>query len=137
MSASNLDPKVCYALQEHLMIVHHKSSKGILELGTLENVQTAAKISTSDEVSACFDQWTNDLKRYPMLPSKNYLVACVDRWAFVKVYGIYSFEQMKQMHEMRKSGGVRHIDWKVLEIPDEIEKSLLEDVDFENGVIVT
>lgn len=131
-----MDATVRYALQQHLVHFHHKDKAPAFQIGTTEQLDTAVKISDSDTVSQCFG-WDGAPSDYPELPKRNYLVACVDRWADVQVYAIYNFKQMNQMYDQRRSGYVNRIDWKVLEIPEELESDLLRGVFLEDGVVAT
>lgn len=137
MSSTTLDPIVKFNLQLHLINMRHPENASVLKIGQTEQLAVATKISSSKQVSKCF--WGREPEYYPELPKRNYLVVCVDRWLCVEVFAIYSLEQMKQMKakEDFDSGYIQSIDWRVLELPEELEADLLNGVGFEDSIIVS
>lgn len=121
-----LDPTVRNQLLQHLINVKDPEKTEALKIGKDDQVRAAAKISSSDKVSGCFEFSDSEPTSYPELPKGQCLVACVDRWADVQVYAIYTLEQMKSMHQNLYTGRVLNIKWCVLEIPSSLESELWE-----------
>ena len=100
-------------------LVHHMGKGAPMTIGTMKELQGVVKIMDSPEVAAAIAT-----RHYPYLPERQYLVACVDNWLDVKVWGIYVSGQIEAMEKNRSSPQVRDIEWKVLEIPEALEAEL-------------
>ncbi len=134
---STMAHPVKFQLQLHLINMHHQKNTGVLNVGTMEQLETATKIYSSEAVSKCFDYWDGTPKAYPILPEGGSLVACIDRWVDRQVVVVYTLEQMEQIQELRGTSKVHFIEWKVLEIPRKLEFNLLQEVSLEDGLIIS
>ncbi len=91
-----------------------------VDIGDLELLQkTALKIIDSEEISVAIQ--TGATNYYPVLPERQYLVACVKEESNIRVWGIYNAEQIRQMKALHTA---ENIEWKLLVIPEELENEL-------------
>jgi hypothetical protein len=112
-----LDQEIEMSLKSHL-VNHHERGKAV-EIGTMEQLKGVVKIIDSPAIS-------NAIEDYLSLPKRQYLVACVNNWVDIRVWGIYTANQIGAMQ--RNAASVNHIDWKILEIPEELEAQLRADI---------
>jgi Mg/Co/Ni transporter MgtE len=90
-----------------------------VDIGRLTQLQTALKIIDSEDISRAIREGA--ARYYPVLSEGHYLIACVKEDTNVRVWGIYNAEQITQMKAMHD---VQNIEWKLLEIPHELEEEL-------------
>jgi hypothetical protein len=100
-------------------LVHHMGDGQPMKLGTTEELQGVVKIMDSPVVARAIAA-----RQYPRLHERQYLVACVDNWLDVRVWGIYASSQIEAMEKNRRSPQVNDIKWRILEIPEELEAEL-------------
>jgi hypothetical protein len=118
-----LDREVDISLKLHL--INHKEKKDAAKIGTTEQLKGVVKIIDSPDIAnairiGCY--------KYPYLPKRQFLVACVDNWLDVRVWGIYTSDQIRAMEANRGSPQVNKIDWKILEISEELESKLRKEI---------
>lgn len=121
------DPSVKSTLQMHLhnMGYPHPALHE-LKLGTEDCLKNITRIFFNEIVDQCFS-WNGTPNSYPQLPKHHYLVACVkyNDVPDVLVFAIYTLEQMKKIQQKRGLDSISYIMWRILEIPEKLEKELL------------
>lgn len=132
----DFDPLVKYNLQAHLIYSYHRDQSSPIILGSTEQLETTMKIMKSDAINKCFG-FMNEIRDYPILPKNQYLVACVDRFIDIQVIAIYTLNQWKAIQQLKSSPMVVKMDWRVLEIPEDVEKFLLKGVSIEDSIIIS
>ncbi len=103
-------------LKQHLL--HHQRKGDVIKIGSMNQLRSIVKIKRSDAVAFAM---RGETCKYPKLPKRNYLIACVDTGCDVEVWGVYTYEQMITLN-----GG--NVYWGVLEIPIEIECFLSKEI---------
>lgn len=134
---SSITAPVRHQLRRHLHNAQHQENTDMLKIGTEKQLEAAIKISSSEEVSKCFDWLDGTPQAFPSLPKGCSLVACVNRWTDTDVFAVYNFAQMEQMQALRGTSKVQFIQWRVLEIPEELKSSLLKYVSLKDGHIIS
>lgn len=130
MSAS-IDLSIRANLQLHLRNVNSKNyevTPKALTIGSLNLLESAVKISSSDAITHAF-MWNGELRDFPTLPKRNYVVACIHPFiGAVQVKAVYSDDHMKEVINHCKAGYAKYIQWRAMEISEELEAELLQGV---------
>lgn len=111
-------------LQTHVKYARSPDESKALMLGTVEQLSTAVRISSSTKIYASFRR-DGTPREYPNLLPRNYLVACVDVKGKMHVVSVYTLNQMIRMQERSLAIGATFFTWKILEIPEKLESDLL------------
>ncbi|MGD0665456.1 MAG: hypothetical protein ABSA17_07030, partial [Rhabdochlamydiaceae bacterium] len=131
-----LDPNVKLNLINHLMHLEDAKKFPMMKLGSKDQLATAVKFTSCEKISRCFTRDERSFRneapyKYPELPNRCCLVACLDRFLDVQVIAVYTLEQMKEVYAQKGSGGVSSFEWCILEVPEEIALGLLNSLKFE------
>jgi hypothetical protein len=104
-------------------LLEHGNAKGAGYIGLVEELQGVVKMTDSPKI---FDAIVRGDFRYPHLLKRQYLVACVDNGLNIRVWGVYTSSQIEAMELYKTSFQVKSVEWKILEMSEELEAELRE-----------
>ncbi|QLH36646.1 MAG: hypothetical protein HWD61_11325 [Parachlamydiaceae bacterium] len=90
-------------------------------------MKTAVKIKSQEPIVTSLNGGKGEIQSYPHLPKRHYLVACIGE-GNPNVFAIYSLEQINRMQAMLSAGQIHHLNWMIIEIPEELEASLSDPI---------
>jgi hypothetical protein len=99
-----------------IQLMENGTAKGVHCIGTPEQLQGVVKIIDNPKI---FDAIVMGDYRYPTLPKRQYLVACVDNGLNVKLWGVYTSGHIEALERANKSSlHVDNVEWKILDLTE-------------------